>query len=50
MLAIIGPRFRVAGTAGLSMTKGSEGFILHGGGTPELEHMCEVFFHRLKAV
>ena len=45
MLAIIGPRFRLAGTAGLSMTKGSEGFILHGGGTPELEHMREVFFH-----
>ena len=48
MLAIIGPRFRLAGTTGLSMTKGSEGFILHGGGTPELEHMREIFYHRFE--
>ena len=47
-MAVIGPRVRLAGTAGLSMTKGSEGFILHGGGTPELEHMREVFHHRFE--
>jgi hypothetical protein len=48
MLATIGPRFRLAGTAGITMTKGSEGFIFHGGGTPEQEHMNECFYHRFK--
>ena len=48
MLATIGPRFRLGGTAGLTMTKGSEGFIFHGGGTPELEHMGECFYYRFE--
>lgn len=48
MLATIGPRFRLVGNAGMTMTKGSEGFMLHGGGTPELEHMREIFYHRFE--
>jgi len=48
MLATIGPRFRLIATAGISMTQGSEGFIFHGGGTPELEHMSECFYHRFE--
>ena len=48
LLGTIGPRFRLTATAGITMTKGSEGFILHGGGTPELEHMREPFFHRFE--
>jgi ectoine hydroxylase-related dioxygenase (phytanoyl-CoA dioxygenase family) len=48
MLATIGPRFRLVGNGGMTMTKGSEGFMLHGGGTPELEHMREVFYHRFE--
>ena len=48
MVAVIGPRFRLAGTAGISMTRGSEGFIFHGGGTPEHDHMRDVFYHRFE--
>ena len=48
MVGVIGPRFRLAGTAGISMTRGSEGFIFHGGGTPEHDHMREVFYHRFE--
>ena len=48
MLTIIGPRFRFEGTGGICMTKGAEGFMLHGGGTPELEIMREQFFHRFQ--
>lgn len=48
LLGTVGPRFRLTATAGITMTKGSEGFILHGGGTPELEHMREPFFHRFE--
>tara|TARA_B100000686_G_scaffold348515_1_gene439747 strand:- start:929 stop:1780 length:852 start_codon:yes stop_codon:yes gene_type:complete len=48
MLSVIGPRFRLTGTAGISMTKGSEGFIFHGGGSPELDHMREIFYHRFE--
>lgn len=48
LLGTIGPRFRLVATAGIAMAKGSEGFILHGGGTPELEHMREPFFHRFE--
>ena len=48
MLAVIGPCFRLAGTAGISMTKGSGGFMLHGGGTPEHDHMRDVFYHRFE--
>jgi len=48
LLGVIGPRFRLTATAGITMTKGNEGFILHGGGTPELEHMREPFFHRFE--
>ena len=48
MVDVIGPRFRLAGIAGISMTKGAEGFIFHGGGTPELERMREVFYHRFE--
>jgi hypothetical protein len=48
LLGTVGPRFRLTATAGITMTKGSEGFILHGGGTPELEHMREPFYHRFE--
>lgn len=48
MLGMIGPRFRLVGTAGLAMTKGAEGFVLHGGGTPEHESMREQFFYRFE--
>ena len=48
MVEVIGPRFRMAGTAGISMTRGSEGFIFHGGGTPEHDHMRDVFYHRFE--
>ena len=48
MVEVIGPRFRMAGTAGISMTPGSEGFIFHGGGTPEHDHMRDVFYHRFE--
>jgi hypothetical protein len=48
LLDVIGPRFRLTGNAGITMTKGAEGFMLHGGGTPELEHMRECFYHRFE--
>jgi hypothetical protein len=48
LLKVLGPRFRLTSTAGLAMTKGAEGFIMHGGGTPELEFMREQFFHRFE--
>lgn len=48
LLDTVGPRFRLTATAGITMVRGSEGFILHGGGTPEQEFMREPFFHRFE--
>ncbi len=48
MVEIIGPRVRLEGTAGISMAQGAEGFILHGGGTPELDRMRDAYYHRFE--
>ena len=34
-IGVIGDAFRLAGTTGLTQTKGAEGFVLHGGGNPD---------------
>ena len=44
MFGAIGPEFRLDSVDGITMTTGSEGFVLHGGGAPERPGISPPFF------
>lgn len=48
MIATIGDEFRFEGTQGITMTKGCEGQILHGGGVPHFPNLEQGFYHRFE--
>lgn len=48
MVGTIGDTFRLDSTDGMTMTAGSEGFVLHGGGTPEYDVTGRSFYYRFE--
>jgi hypothetical protein len=48
MIGTIGDAFRLDSVDGITMTAGSEGFVLHGGGTPQRHIMGRPFFFRFE--